>query len=295
MDLANNKLQTLENELFEGLVRLEVLDLRFNEIKHIRKGSLQPLKALKQLNLRNNQLKTISKTEFQSLSQVQSVKLAQNPWSCACVYVELMKEFMINNSKHIDDVQEVTCESYDSETRKTVTHQLLVHKHEFCVDDAAAVNKTNDSITIIALSTVLTIIVIGLIAFVLAFKHRKFLQIWCYVKFGWKCHHVNGKDEDKEDRHYDAFVSYSGLDCDFIAQELVPRLEEPRNGKEGYKLCVHDRDFLAGGSTAETIIDVIGNSKRVIVVLSNNYLRSRWCRYELNKLITNLYRKKKTG
>ena len=117
----------------------------------------------------------------------------------------------------------------------------------------------------------------------MAFKHRKCLQIWCFVKFGRKSRRDNENDEDKEDRHYDAFVSYSGLDCDFIAQELVPRLEEPRNGKEGYKLCVHDRDFPAGGSTAETIIDVIGNSKRVIVVLSNNYLRSRWCRYEFEQ------------
>ena len=63
----------------------------------------------------------------------------------------------------------------------------------------------------------------------------------------------------------------------------MPRLEEPGHGKVGYKLCVHDRDFPAGESTAETIIDMIENSKRVIVVLSNNYLRSRWCKYEFEQ------------
>ena len=166
LDLANNKLQTLENEMFEGLVRLEVLDLSENKINHIREGSLQPMKALKQLNLRNNQLRTISKSEFEFLSQIQSVQLAQNPWSCDCVDVELMKQFMINNSKHIDDVHDVTCESYDSETRKTMTHQLLVHKHEFCVDDADAVDKTNDNVPMIVVITVMSVIIIGLIAFI---------------------------------------------------------------------------------------------------------------------------------
>ena len=283
LDLAHNQLKSVETEMFEGLVRLEVLDLSVNKINHIRKGDLQPMKALQQLNLRHNQLKTISKLEFQFLSQIQSVQLAQNPWSCDCGYVELMKQFMINNSKHIDDVYEVACEYYDSETRKTKTHQLFVDKHAFCAGDAAFVNKTGDNIPMIVVSTVLSVIVVGLMAFILAFKHRKFLQIWCFVKFGRKCRRVNENDGDKEDRYYDAFVSYSGLDCDFVAQELVPRLEEPRNGNEGYKLCVHDRDFPAGECTAETIIDVIGNSKRVTVVLSNNYLRSRWCKYEFEK------------
>ena len=106
---------------------------------------------------------------------------------------------------------------------------------------------------------------------------------WCYVKSGRKRRCTKENDEAIEDRYYDAFVSYSGLDRDFVDQELVPRLEEPRYGKEWYTLCLHERDFPASERTADTIIKVIKKSKRVIVVLSNNYLRSRWCKYEFEQ------------
>ena len=278
LDLANNKLKTVDTEIFEGLGRLKILDLGINKIHHIREGSLKPLKALRQLNLRSNQLITLSESEFQFLSQLESVKLAENPWSCDCAFVEMMKVFMSENTKRIHDIGNIACERFEEEPRKRVQHLLLkTDKSKFCINDEAA-----DNSLIIALIAILSVLVIGLLALIWAFKYRKFLVIWCFVKFGRKCNRGNENDED-EDRHFDAFVSYSGLDCDFVAQELVPRLEEPGHGKVGYKLCVHDRDFPAGESTAETIIDVSGNSKRVIVVLSNNYLRSRWCKYEFEQ------------
>ena len=274
LDLANNKLQAVDTEMFEGLERLKILDLGVNNIHHIREGSLKPMKALIQLNLRNNHLTRLSESEFQFISQLESVKLAENPWSCDCTFVEMMKVFMSENTKCIHDIGNIACERFEEEPRKRVQHLLLqADKSKFCINDEAA-----DSSRMMALVSVLSVLVIGLLALLLAFKYRKFLRIWCFVKFGWKCNRGN-----ENDRHYDAFVSYSGLDCDFVAQELVPRLEEPGHGKVGYKLCVHDRDFPAGESTAETIIDMIENSKRVIVVLSNNYLRSRWCKYEFEQ------------
>merc|ERR1712223_1696937 len=55
---------------------------------------------------------------------------------------------------------------------------------------------------------------------------------------------------------YDAFVSYSGLDQDWIDQVLVPNLEP------GYRLCLHERDFQLGRSMTE------------------NYVKSTWCNFE---------------
>ena len=107
------------------------------------------------------------------------------------------------------------------------------------------------------------------------------MRSWSFVRFGCKCQHTNEGNKDIEDSYYDAFVTYSGIDSEFVDQELVPRLEEPMYGKEGYTFCLHERDSPASERTADAIIKVIKNSKRVIVVLSNNYyLRSRWCKYE---------------
>ena len=49
------------------------------------------------------------------------------------------------------------------------------------------------------------------------------------------------------DKTYDAFVSFKagGEDEDFVMMQLYPRLEADM----GYKLCIHQRDFLVGEST----------------------------------------------
>ena len=60
-----------------------------------------------------------------------------------------------------------------------------------------------------------------------------------------------------------------------MVHELVPRLEN-----SGYKLCLHFRDFPIGACIADTIIDSIDNSKRTIMVVSNNFVESEWCQYE---------------
>lgn len=53
-------------------------------------------------------------------------------------------------------------------------------------------------------------------------------------------------------RQYDAFVSYSHLDEDFVSHVLVPRLEQTTHRR--YRLCVHYRDFPVGAAIADTII-----------------------------------------
>ena len=291
LDLAQNQLSALQMDMFEGLVGLETLDLRFNQINRVEKGSFQAMKSLKYLNIRGNQLKTISNTEFTSFAQIQSLKLSQNPWPCECAFVEIMKRFMNQNAKRIDDFDDIACEYYDREKNKHMKHFLFdVHKPEFCMNDAAVV-KILDNTPVISISVVLSVIIVALIIVIVIFKHRKFLKIWCFVKFRRKFHCDNENDE--ANRPYDAFISYSSKDVDIVAREIVPHLEEPRNGREGYKLCVRDRDFPAGAGIAETINEAVNKSKRVLVIVSDNYLKSEWCQYEFQKANHQLVQERK--
>ncbi|XP_067004196.2 toll-like receptor 2 type-2 [Anabrus simplex] len=78
---------------------------------------------------------------------------------------------------------------------------------------------------------------------------------------------------------YDAFICYSGSDRRFVLKTLMPLIE---NGKERYRLCLHDRDFLLGTHITRNIVHAIDKSRRTVIVLSNAFLKSRWCRWEVD-------------
>jgi toll-like receptor 13 len=74
---------------------------------------------------------------------------------------------------------------------------------------------------------------------------------------------------------YDAFVLYSSVDDDrqWVHLKLVPDLEDVY----GFRLCIHHRDFLGGCDIMNTIDRAIRSSRKVIVVMSENFLKSDWC------------------
>uniref|UniRef100_T1L3S4 TIR domain-containing protein n=1 Tax=Tetranychus urticae TaxID=32264 RepID=T1L3S4_TETUR len=111
---------------------------------------------------------------------------------------------------------------------------------------------------------------------------------------------------------YDAFVCYNVNDSDWVFNVLVPSLEElpydehfdsshssvkfnqsssttitsttlpstDHPAKSHVKLCVYDRDFIAGRPISECITESIRNSRKVILIISNNFAQSPWCRFE---------------
>ncbi|KAI9516781.1 hypothetical protein NQZ68_013839 [Dissostichus eleginoides] len=76
---------------------------------------------------------------------------------------------------------------------------------------------------------------------------------------------------------YDAFISYNTHDEPWVIKELVPKLEE----EQGFKLCLHHRDFEPGKPIIENITDAIYGSRKTICVISRKYLESEWCSREI--------------
>ncbi|XP_069733089.1 interleukin-18 receptor 1 isoform X2 [Phaenicophaeus curvirostris] len=87
------------------------------------------------------------------------------------------------------------------------------------------------------------------------------------------------RDDTAEDgKEYDAFVSYL-KDCvspteeerDFALKILPMVLEE----NFGYKLCIFERDVSPGGAVVDDIHSFIDKSRRLIIILSQNYISDR--------------------
>lgn len=47
-------------------------------------------------------------------------------------------------------------------------------------------------------------------------------------------------------------------------------------------LCLHKRDFLPGQWIVDNIMNAIERSRRTVFILSENFVQSDWCRYELD-------------
>lgn len=74
---------------------------------------------------------------------------------------------------------------------------------------------------------------------------------------------------------FDVFISYSHKDAEWVTDTLVPRLE-----KTGLKVCIDNRDFTAGESAILNMQESIKNSKRILLVLTPNWVASKWTNLE---------------
>ncbi len=74
---------------------------------------------------------------------------------------------------------------------------------------------------------------------------------------------------------YDVFVSYSHADSIWVKGTLVPFLEG-----RGFSVCIDSRDFAAGALGIDEMQAAVLCSKRVVAVLSSNYVKSSWSAFE---------------
>ncbi|XP_049808990.1 toll-like receptor 2 [Schistocerca nitens] len=84
---------------------------------------------------------------------------------------------------------------------------------------------------------------------------------------------------DDHNFKYDAFVSYSASDREWVLYRLLPGLER---APERFRLCLHERDFAPGTFITINIVSSMQASRRMIVVLSEAFVSSQWCQWELD-------------
>ena len=74
---------------------------------------------------------------------------------------------------------------------------------------------------------------------------------------------------------YDAFVSYSHKDKDWVRNQLLPTLED-----KGLKIIIDFRDFKPGAPSLTEMERAVKESQKTILVLTPNYLNSAWSEFE---------------
>ena len=76
-------------------------------------------------------------------------------------------------------------------------------------------------------------------------------------------------------------------DSDLVTNTLIPTLES-----YNFKLCVHWRDFSPGKVYAQSIVESVYNSFKIIAVVSSNFIESTDCDFEMQHTIKRLMDKR---
>lgn len=291
LHLGQNNLRRLNGNEFDGLDNLKELYLQFNRIEYIENETFANLDNLQQLRLDNNKLRQINLWNLPT--SLIDVRLSENPWSCDCDVTEDFQEFNRQN-KFIRDEHKVRCANGDEDGFRLFSGQQ--NTSAMCsnyislggpIKGGKTMNATKtksvllthnmDNYIPILIATVVCFL-ITVTVMLLVFIFRQEMRVWFHSRFGIRLfYHNNDIDKTEREKLFDAFISYSSKDEAFVAEELAPVLE---NGDTRYTLCLHYRDFPVGAYIADTIVQAIESSRRTIMVLSENFIKSEWCRFE---------------
>lgn len=306
LHLAQNRLTELFAYEFIGLTSLTELYLQQNQLHTIANGTFAWLTQLQHLRLDGNRLLTLHLWSLPTAALI-DLRLAENRWSCDCRMAEYVADFMMQVD-FVRDRQRVRCFGTDSidgggfslflnETmaiQKLCLNVSSISKAAAVAGIGGAANQHNETIVLLNQLTADHIsLLIGTLAAVLCTIGVSvllclFLQdvrVWLHSNCAIRLFHKNlDKDKNEREKMFDAFVSYSSKDEAFVVEQLAGILE---SSDQRYTLCLHYRDIsppaatvAVGSYLSDNIAQAIESSRRTIIVLSENFIKSEWCRFE---------------
>ena len=274
LNISTNKITSLADSLFSGLTSLATLNLASNGITEVN-NSLNGLKNLTNLNLKQNKISTLPVKLLEQMDETGSrtyrkvsVDLSNNTLDIACENLKFL-EWIADHPNHF--------ESVNSYTYRYNGHNIAM-SHTNLKKMIASVGKgCNNYAAVIIVSTIFIVVVSTSIVVGIVYRFRWRLRYLYYMAKARYRGYDRIPDAQVEYR-YDAFISYAHEDYRFIKDEIIVELEE----SYGLYLCIHQRDFLPGNYIAENILQAIKNSKKIVIVLTEQFLKSQWCIYEFN-------------
>jgi len=303
LHLNNSDIDRIENQTFNGLKSLAVLHLENNNVKTLRGFEFSGLSQLRELYLQNNRITSIHNNTFKALKNLEvlflqgntimdfpiwemafnpylvSLRLANNLWSCDCQYVAKFRDWLRVFRSKVTDVEELVCVT--NEAHLEGNFKLADSKATPCEEtsgNAVAKGIVQEQevhdYTPLMIATLASFALILLLALVL-FLFRHSLRVWIHSKYGVR---VFESLESKVEtgKLFDAYVAYSPTDDVFVRQVLAHDLEVSSK----YRVCLHHRDLPPNQVISDTVVRAGEAAQRTIVVLSQNFLKTEWARYD---------------
>nr|CAJ80696.1 Toll-like receptor 22a [Salmo salar] len=263
LDISKNAFTALKPELFHPTPRLNRM--------YLSKARLQALDFLIGANLSRvtflqvskNDITVVNETVLHSLPALTYLDMQDNAFTCGCSDAWFVNWMENDNQTQVVGAGEFTC-NYPADLKDT---KLLDVELQFCTVHLGLYYY---------ISTTCLVLLTLVASF--AYHFLKWQVIYGYYLF--LAFLYDTKQRNKLTPHgcqYDAFISYNAHDEPWVLRELLPELE----GEQGWKLCLHHRDFQPGKPIIDNIMEGIYGSRKTICVISRRYLESEWCSREI--------------
>ena len=263
LNFTNTNITSLDYRPYLGNTHIAFLS--YNKIRYMSLEALDALSQADNVHLDNNNLQHLpGNISSVDMSHVKAIYLKKNKWICDC-HAKESRLWMVQAKNRIVDSEAILCES----PRRVKNINLLSLKDEdlICGD-----LPDKELIAYLGAGASALSILILAIAVALLLKYRR---VWLHKTFQW---HPFDMDEcEGEDKEFDIFVSYSNENAEYVEEYLIKNLEN-----RGYKVAFHRIHFPGGQPVHVSIEQCIRKSKRTLVVFSNDYGKSDWCKSEFD-------------
>ena len=271
LDISKNRIRYMPYRIFSKQVSLQTLNLS-NNIISVFNISISHMINLQELDVTNNFITSLSGDMRKQIDEIKEhnsgliIRLQGNPLRCTCEELDALTWYM-SNQQIFMYFDQYTC-IYENKTLIPFSnlHQVVTQLEKECPSYLGLIFSV---ISLLTLS--IAIVLSGII-----FQYRWKIRYMYYI--------LKSK-QDKPNQHqteqvydYDAFVSYSDQQRNFVINNMLLKLEN----EHGLRLCVHQRDFTPGKDIATNITSAIHRSRKTLIVLSKSFLESNWCVFEFN-------------
>lgn len=297
LQLSDNRLQTLHGYEFEQLSALKELYLHNNQLENIENGTLAPLVSLEVLRLDGNRLVTLPIWQLHAThfgQRLRAISLGRNQWSCRCQFLQALTSYVADNALIVQDAQDIYCMSsssssgsgYESSSSSSSSSSPQKRELDFnstgaaCTDYYSGGSMLQHGIpeSYIPLLAAALALVFLLVVVIIVFVFRESLRIWLFAHYGVR---VFGPRCEESEKLYDALLLHSAKDSEFVCQHLASELE---TGRPPLRVCLQHRD-LAHDATHYQLLEASRVSRRVVILLTRNFLQTEWSRCELRRSV----------
>ncbi|XP_076451421.1 toll-like receptor 6 [Babylonia areolata] len=265
-------------DLLWRLPKLQSLDLSANGLGSAVVGrALRNVSSIRSLKLSGNDITVVNESilPWPLRRQLNSLDLSHNPFSCTCD----LRWFQ----RWLDDVslnKSVKVYGYD---RKRYICGTPPRRHRVRINDVRFTDEECGEQRSLALAVgVAGGCVLALVLFTagMTYRYRWFLRFYLYR---YRRRRQDAQEAQPLNHHheFDVYLAYSSADLQWVCEELLPLLE----GEHGLRAFLHDRDTVPGTVMAENITRCMDNSTRILLLISDRYVREQWRLFEFEHIV----------